>query len=80
MEWEHGETSLWRRTAARGMPVMLVTWQGEYGPMMWRRPQNILWRGDQSALLMMNNHALGWDNASPLTKHQWSVKADGPFK
>jgi hypothetical protein len=79
-EFEHGSGALWRRTAAHGMPVYAVTFDGEWEPRMWRMGKNILWRGDQSNLLMLNNHSEAWDNASPLTKHQWSVKADGPFK
>jgi hypothetical protein len=77
MNWEHGERSFWRRTAERAMPVRMVTFDGDYEPRLWRYPQNILWRGDQSALLCFNNHAQSWEDASPLVKFQWSNKADG---
>ena len=78
--FEHGEQALWRRLAQSGKPVRCVTWDGEWPPQLWRLPQNCLWRGDQSNLLMMNNHAEAWEKASALTKHQWSVKADTPFR
>lgn len=62
------------------MPVRAVTWNGEWEPRLWRYPKNILWRGDQSNLLMMNNHAEAWENYSPLIQHAWGVQADTPFK
>jgi hypothetical protein len=80
MAWEHGENSMWRWVASYGMPVRCVTWDGEWEPRMWRVPKNILWRGDQSNLLMMNNHAQGWENAPLETKQVWSRNADSPFR
>ena len=80
MEFEHGQKSMWRWVAGHGMPVRCVTWDGEWESRMWRMPQNILWRGDQSNLLMMNNHAQGWENAPPETKQVWSRNADSPFR
>jgi hypothetical protein len=79
-EFEHGKRPLWRRCTWNNMPVRCVTWDGEWEPRLWRMPQNLLWRGDQSNLLMMNNHALGWENANANTKRQWSAKADVPFQ
>lgn len=80
MEFEYGNQAMWRRVAAGGMPVRCVTWDGEWEPRMWRIPQNILWRGDQSNLLMMNNHAQAWENETPTTKQKWSANADTPFR
>lgn len=79
-QFEHGEKSLWRRLASWGVPVKLVTWDGEWEPKLWRYPKNILWRGDQSNLIFQCNHSEGWANADPLTRHQWSTKADMPYK
>jgi hypothetical protein len=79
-EFEHGTNAMWRRAAARGLPVRLVTWDGEWPPQIWRLPQNILWRGDQSNLLMRCNHTDKWENASPWSKQQWSAWADRVFK
>jgi hypothetical protein len=80
MEFEHGESALWRRLARRGLPVRLVTFDGEWPPSLWRLPMNIIGRGDQSNLLMMNNHADAWAGASALTRHQWSIRYDSPFQ
>ena len=41
---------------------------------------NILWRGNQSNLLMQCDHSERWNNANPMTKRRWSQKADQPFK
>jgi hypothetical protein len=51
-EFEHGENALWRRANRQNIPVMMVTWDGEWGPRNWRMPQNIIWRGDQSNCLI----------------------------
>ena len=50
-DFEHGERALWRITARRKIPVRLVTFDGDYLPQDWRKPKNILWRGDQSNCL-----------------------------
>lgn len=80
MAWEHGPNALWRRAERMGFPVKLVTWSGEWEPRMWRYPKNGLWKGDQSDLVLRNNHALGWENASETTKRAWTVKADSFFQ
>lgn len=76
---EHGEQSLWRRTAARGMPVRLVTWDGDWEPRMWRKPPNILWRGDQSNCLWWSNHTDRYRDADSKRKLNWARSADRPF-
>lgn len=78
--FEHGERACWRRVSARGMPVRLVTWDGEYEPMSWRYPPNILFRGDQSNCLMHCNHAEAWASADAVRKLSWSRTADQPFR
>jgi hypothetical protein len=78
--FEHGDQSLWRRIAHNGMPVRLVTWDGEYEPRAWRYPQNILWRGDQSNCLMWCNHSDGFRNVDHRTKASWARSTDQPFK
>jgi hypothetical protein len=80
MEFEHGEGALCRRLYSRGIPVRLVTWDGEWEPRLWRMPQNILWRGDQSNCLMWCNHADGYANLSAANKAQWQSRWDQPFK
>lgn len=79
-EFEHGEHSLWRRTAMRGMPVKLVTWDGAWDPRTWRVADNILWRGDQTNCLMWCNHSDRYVAANGLTRIKWMRSCDRPFK
>lgn len=50
-EFEHGKGALWWRLNQLGFPTKLVTWDGEYDWMDWRKPANISCRGDQSNCL-----------------------------
>jgi hypothetical protein len=79
-EFEHGANSLWRRAQARGLPVRMVTWDGEWEPRSWRNPKNILWRGDQSNCLMWCSHTDNWHHETPKRKVQWSRLIDIPYK
>lgn len=78
-DFEHGRGALWRRTLKFGLPVRCVTWDGEWQPAHWRYPQHILWRGDQTNLLMRNNHADAWERQPSVVKAFWSRLADAPF-
>jgi hypothetical protein len=79
-EFEHGENALWRRTAKRGMPVRLVTWDGIYEPRAWRLPPEILWRGSQTNCLMWCNHSDRYASVDGKTKAGWMRSCDRPFK
>lgn len=79
-EFEHGKTSLWRRLAKMGVPVRLVTWDGEWEPMAWRVPNNILYRGNQTNCLMWCNHSDGFAAANIKRKRSWAATCDQPFK
>ena len=79
-EFEHGIKPLWRRASEQGMPVRLVTWDGEWEPHRWRMPRNILWRGDQSNLLLWCNHSDGYANADAKIKAEWARRCDAPFR
>lgn len=79
-EFEHGNHSLWKRAALSGLPVKLVTWDGEWDPRAWRVPNNILWRGNQSNCLMWCQHTDRYFSASNETRVKWSRGADLPFK
>lgn len=46
--FEHGENAFWIQMAKAGYPVKLVTFDGEYDWLEWRKPKNIYCRGDQS--------------------------------
>lgn len=78
-DFEHGPKSLWRRASAEGVPVRLVTWDGEWLPQDWRTPKNILWRGDQSNLLMWSNHSDAFRDADAERKANWSKSADRDY-
>lgn len=80
--FEHGKFAFWNRMAQFHKPTKLVTWDGAWDPPQWRYPKNILWRGDQSNLLLRCNHMDRYDAADPKTKSQWSYAADhgGPKK
>ncbi len=78
--FEHGEQAMWRRLNDRGVPVRMVTWDGEYEPMAWRTPRNILWRGDQSNLLCFCNHSDRFAEADEKTRMNWLRTCDQPFR
>lgn len=75
-QFEHGTLSLWRLLAHKGKPVRLVTWDGDWPPMQWRQPPNILWRGNQTNCLLWCNHSEGYANADPETKVRWERKTN----
>jgi hypothetical protein len=79
-QFEHGENCIWRRVVSWGLPVRLVTFDGEWEPRMWRMAQNIHYRGDQSNCLMWCNHSDGYANADAKTKAQWARSYDLPFE
>jgi hypothetical protein len=78
--FEHGETAMWRGIVAGGGEARLVTWDGCWGPGEWRKPDGILWRGDQSNCLVWTNHHDKYHGGTPQTRHNWSAIADMPFK
>jgi hypothetical protein len=78
--FEHGPFSMWRRAAAMGLPVRLVTWDGEWRPEEWRTPENILWKGDQTNCLMWCNHADRYFEAAPDTRWNWERATNQSFR
>lgn len=79
-EFEHGPQAFWRRLAEKGYPVRLVTWDGDWLPRDWRKPNNILWRGDQSNCVMWANHCDHYRDADETRKRNWSRSADREWK
>jgi hypothetical protein len=75
-EFEHGENSFWGGLKAIGRPVKLVTWDGSWDWQDWRKPQNILWRGDQSNCLTFCVHCDRYYHATPKVKETWQQGAD----
>lgn len=80
MAFEHGPHAFWRYVQRRGMPVRLVTWDGEYEPRFWRGPPDIHYRGTQANCLMWCNHSDGFAKADPKTKVLWSQCYDQRFQ
>lgn len=77
---EHGNHAVWKRLIAGKNTAALVTFDGVYFQGEWRRPDNILHRGDQSNLLVHANHSERWANADPATKALWTSQSDSPYK
>ena len=75
-EFEHGRDALWRRVARQGLPAMLVTWDGEYEWLDWRRPENIYRRGDQSNCLTFYKHSAIFGTADSELRKILSGHAD----
>jgi hypothetical protein len=78
-EFEHGPRSLWRQVA-KHHPVRLVTFDGSYPPTMWRTPNNVLWKGNQTNCLMWSNHTDRYRDAKLELKLSWERSANRPFK
>lgn len=79
-QFEHGEQAFWRRCEKQHVPVRLVTWDGEWTWRFWRKPPNIIWRGDQSNCLMWCNHSDAYRNADAGRKAKWEASANRPPK
>jgi len=78
-EFEHGKMALWRLLAMHAKPTLLVTWDGVWPPGTWRRPANILWRGDQSNCLVWCNHVERYRDMTPLVRQRWQGWCDQAF-
>lgn len=68
--------AFWRRCHRAGLPVMLVTWDGEYNWWNWRSPNNIFRRGDQSNMLLWWKHSDMWSVQTPDVQQIWSKSTD----
>lgn len=55
--------SLWTR--ARGLPVRMVTWSGNYDLLDCRNPPNVFRSGDQSDLIVKDKHAEHYEQSDP---------------
>lgn len=79
-EFEHGPSAMWRQVAWSGKPAYLVTWSGVYGHADWRKPNDILWKGDQSNCLVFCNHTQRYMLAPAATKKNWELGANSRRK
>ena len=72
----NGSHAFWRMIHKKGLPVLLVTWDGEYEWWDWRKPANIFRRGDQSNMLLGWHHGDKWFSLNAKTKDQWTRHTD----
>ena len=75
-DFEHGPNALWKMVAARGYPVKLVTWCGEYNWQEWRKPANIFRRNDQSNCIACWHHCKKFAVASAVERSKLSNNSD----
>lgn len=75
-DFEHGPNACWKMVAHNGLPVKLVTWDGEFDWQDWRKPPNIYRRGDQSNALIYWHHFQEYEKASPQQKAALSKRSD----
>lgn len=75
-DFEHGPNACWKMSAHNGLPVKLVTWDGEFDWQDWRKPDNIYRRGDQSNALMYWHHYSDFEKASPQAKVTMTTHSD----
>jgi hypothetical protein len=74
--FEWGHDAMWKRIAREGLPVKMVTWDGEYDWMNWRKPPNIFRRGDQSNCVTFFRHSLSYGLADAAGKRHMASLAD----
>lgn len=75
-EFEHGQDSLTMRAYRSGLPVMLVTWDGEWTMPEWRTPKNIFRRGDQSNCLTYYRHTDLYESATDQQRRNLEAVSD----
>jgi len=75
-DFEHGPNACWKMVAHNGLPVKLITWDGEYDWQDWRKPDNIYRKGDQSNALMCWHHYREYEKATPELKSAMANHSD----
>ncbi len=67
---------MWKRVQHLGLPVRLITWDGDYGPGEWRAPANIMWKGTQENCLFFCIHTERYLKANDETRRRWQRHAN----
>lgn len=75
--FEVGANSLTAMAKRRGLPCILVTWDGFYTRAQWRKAPNIYRRGDQSNCLIFDRHHDIYEASTPNQKIRLAGIADG---
>lgn len=74
--FEHGRTACWKHAEQLGLPVKLVTWNGEYDWQEWRSQPNIYHRGDQSNCLTYWDRNTIYESSSQQQKREYEAMSD----
>ncbi len=74
--FEHGPDHIVTRALKKGMPVKLVTWDGEYDMKDWRKPPNVYSSGTQSNCLTFFNHSDSYERSNAQEKIRRKKLAD----
>lgn len=76
-EFEHGENACYVHAQRMGLPVLLVTWNGEFAREQWRMPANGYRSGDQSDCISYWKHTDLYEQADPVMKAAMTRLANG---
>lgn len=74
---EHGRFNMSHDFRERGLPSLLVTWDGEYPIEHWRTPKGIFRKGDQSNCVVWDRHTDIYARSSPEEKVRLTRLSDG---
>lgn len=75
--FEWGRNSILTRAERRGLPCLMVTWDGEWNKDKWRKPANIFRKGDQSNLLAYYLATETFESKNSEDRKRQSQLADG---
>lgn len=74
--FEHGQSSLVGQCMSKGLPTILVTWDGAWNWQHWRVPKNIYCRGDQSNCLTYFRHSDSYEQGNYAERRRRELLAD----
>jgi hypothetical protein len=74
--FEWAMCSFWRMVAKKGLPVKMVTWDGVWNMDEIRKPDNVLWKGDQSNCLVYFRHSDDYFKDNPAGRNLRQRRAD----
>jgi hypothetical protein len=76
-EFEHGKRSFMSFVEGLRMPVRMITFDSCYPQIMWRIPENVIWKGNQENCIVWCNHTDGYSKSNRRTKDLWEKTANG---
>jgi len=69
--FEHGENSFMNWIKRKSGVVKFVSFDGCFGELEWRHPENIMWKGNQSNCLVWCNHTDRYTQSNDTVKALW---------